>query len=74
MMRNGISSRMRQRMRLQQKQRLEAKRQRILQAMDPEARVEYADATLAELIVLRQTGALNMLPGFSPDGEPPLNN
>jgi hypothetical protein len=65
----GMSSRMRQRLHLQHKQRLEAKRQSILMAMDPEARVEYADATLADLIVLRQTGRLNMLPGIHPDDE-----
>lgn len=59
---------MRQRIRRQERECIEAKRQTILMAMDVEARVEHADSTLAELICLRHTGRLNMLPGTEDHG------
>lgn len=62
------SPRMRQRIRRQERDYIEAKRQMILMAMDVEARVEHADATYVELVCLRQTGRLNMLPGTEDHG------
>lgn len=62
-----MSAAMRRLIRRNEKDRLEVKRQSILNSMDVEARMQYADATLPELIVLRQTGRLNMLPGLDSD-------
>lgn len=54
----------RQQRRRQERERLEAKRQRILESLDPETRTQYEDTDVVTLICLRQSGALNMLPGM----------
>lgn len=58
-----ISPTTRKRQRREEAARLEAKRQSILASMDAEARAEHEDDDVVTLIVLRQTGQLNMLPG-----------
>ena len=63
-MQPGISPRMRQRMRREEREHIESKRASILMAMDPDTRAEHEDATLTDLILLKQTGRLNMLPGL----------
>lgn len=59
-----MSAAMQRRIHRYERERLERKRQAILYSMDAEARVQYADASLVDLILLRQTGRLNMLPGL----------